>query len=126
MKGYSKMRKQQKYGSIQTIVDGIKFPSILEATRYKQLKLLLADGQIKDLKLQVEFVINQAYRDAFTGEKMRAVVYIADFVYFDLRKKRNIVEDTKGVETPQFKNKWRQCREKYPEFEWCKLTRRDV
>lgn len=115
-----------KYKAKRTTIDGKTFPSKLEATRYMQLKLLQADGQIKDLKLQVEFVINQAYINAETGEKMRAVVYIADFVYFDMRSKRYIVEDTKGVETPQFKNKWRQCREKYPEYEWRLVKREDV
>lgn len=117
---------RSKYRAQQTIVDGKKFPSKLEATRYKQLILMQSAGVISGLKLQVEFVINQAYIDALTGEKMRAVVYIADFVYFDHDTKRKIVEDTKGVETAVFKNKWRQCRELYPEYEWRIVKRSEV
>ena len=115
-----------KYKARRTTIDGISFPSKLEAVRYRQLKTLQNAGEIKDLKLQVEFVINRGYKDAVTGEKMRAVMYVADFVYFDMQTKRLIVEDTKGVETPVFKNKWRQCRELYPEFEWRLVKREDV
>lgn len=115
-----------KYNSKQTIVNGIKFPSILEADRYQQLLLLLRAGEIANLKLQVEFVINQAYTDAETGERMRSVVYIADFVYFDMRTKRTVIEDTKGIETAVFRNKWRQIKELYPQYDRRILKRRDV
>ena len=115
-----------KYHAKQTIVNGIKFPSILEANRYSQLLLLLRAGEIANLKLQVEFVINQAYTDAETGERMRSVIYIADFMYFDVRTKRTVVEDTKGIETAVFKIKWRQVKELYPQFDWRILKRRDV
>ena len=115
-----------KYHSKQTIVNGIKFPSILEADRYQQLLLLLRAGEITNLKLQVEFVINQAYTDAETGERMRSVVYVADFVYFDMRTKRTVIEDTKGIETAVFKIKWRQIKELYPQYDFRILKRRDV
>ena len=115
-----------KYHSKQTIVNGIKFPSILEADRYSQLLLLLRAGEITNLKLQVEFVINQAYTDAETGERMRSVVYVADFVYFDMRTKRTVIEDTKGIETAVFRNKWRQIKELYPQYDRRILKRRDV
>jgi hypothetical protein len=115
-----------KYHSKQTIVNGIKFPSILEADRYQQLLLLLRAGEIANLKLQVEFVINQAYTDAETGERMRSVVYVADFVYFDMRTKRTVIEDAKGIETAVFKIKWRQAKELYPQYDWKILRRRDV
>ena len=115
-----------KYNSKQTIVNGIKFPSILEADRYSQLILMLRAGEITNLKLQVEFVINQAYTDAETGERMRSVVYVADFVYFDMRTKRTVIEDTKGIETAVFRNKWRQIKELYPQYDRRILKRRDV
>lgn len=115
-----------KFHSTPTIVNGIKFPSLLEANRYSQLILMRRSGEISGLKLQVEFVINQAYKDAVTGERMRPVIYVADFMYFDTTTKRTVVEDTKGFETSTFKNKWRQCREIYPEYDWRILTRKDV
>ena len=71
-------------------------------------------------------MINQAYTDAETGERMRSVRYSADCMYFDMRTKRKVVEDTKGVETAVFKIKWRQVKELYPQYDWKILTRRDV
>jgi hypothetical protein len=88
--------------------------------------LLLQAGEISNLKLQVEFVINQAYTDAETGERMRSVVYVADFVYFDMRTKRTVIEDTKGIETAVFRNKWRQIKELYPQYDRRILKRQDV
>lgn len=114
-----------KFHSKRTEIDGITFPSRLEATRFSQLKLLAKAGEISHLKLQVEFTIARAYKTADTGERMRSVVYIADFVYLD-KSGRTIVEDTKGIETSTFKNKWRQCRELYPEYEWKIVKREDI
>ena len=115
-----------KYRAKRTKVGEIEFLSKLEAERYKQLMLMKSAGVISKLKLQEEFVINRAYQDPLTGEKMRAVVYRADFTYLDHETKRMIVEDTKGVETAQFKNKWRQVRELYPEYEFRLLKRENV
>ena len=115
-----------KYHSKKTIVDGKVFPSKLEADRYRQLMLMQEAGVISKLRLQVEFVINQAYQDAFTGEKMRAVIYKADFTYLEHETKRMVAEDTKGMETPVFKNKWRQVKELYPEYDFRLLKRENV
>ena len=84
-----------KYHSKQTIVNGIKFPSILEANRYSQLLLLLRAGEIANLKLQVEFVISQAHIDAITGKnRLLSMLRLCT----DLKSKQCIVEDTKGAE----------------------------
>lgn len=115
-----------KYRAKRTKVGEIEFPSKLEAERYKQLILMLQAGVISRLKLQEEFVINRPYQDPLTGEKMRAVVYRADFTYLDHESKRLIAEDTKGIETPVFKNKWRQVKELYPEYEFRLLKRENV
>ena len=115
-----------KYHSIATEVNGIRFPSRLEAERYEELVLLQKAGKINHLKLQVEFTISRAFRSAEDGEKFRSVIYVADFAYFESETGRWVVEDTKGVETSTFKNKWRQCRELYPEYDWRILKRRDV
>jgi len=118
--------KSNKYNAIRSELNGIRFASKLEADRYKQLMELQRAGKITKLKLQVQFVIARGYIDPRTGEKMRPVVYVADFMYFDTERKIWVVEDTKGIVTNNFSNKWRQCREEYPEYEWKIITREDI
>ena len=104
-----------KYGNRKVTVDGIAFDSIREARRYKQLKLLLLSGEIVGLSMQVPFELVPAQYEE-TGEVYRkgprkgqpkqgkclenSVVYVADFVYFENGKR--VVEDTKGVRTPEY------------------------
>ena len=104
-----------KYGNRKVAVDGIAFDSIREARRYKQLKLLLLAGEIVCLQMQVPFELVPAQYEE-TGEVYskgprkgqpkqgkcieKSVVYVADFVYFENGKR--VVEDTKGVRTPEY------------------------
>lgn len=104
-----------KYGNRKVAVDGIAFDSIREARRYKQLKLLLLSGEIVGLSMQVPFELVPAQYEE-TGEVYtkgprkgqpkqgkcieKSVVYVADFVYFENGKR--VVEDTKGVRTPEY------------------------
>lgn len=81
--------KRNKYHAVVTYVDNIRFASKKEATRYKELSLLLKLGKIKDLQLQVKFPLS------INGIKI--CDYIADFVYEENGIK--VVEDTKGVRT---------------------------
>ena len=115
-----------KYRNQIVEVDGIRFASRLEARRYQQLKLLERAGEISELKLQEEFVIDRGYISYQTGQKMRAVVYVADFSYNDHRTKQHVIEDVKGVETAQFRNKWRMCQERYPQYDWRIVTQKDM
>lgn len=89
-----------KFRNIRTLVDGIKFDSKGEANRYIELKLLQSAGQIKDLKLQVPFIL---YDKNQYGSKVK---YIADFTYFD-HDNKYVVEDFKGVRTPAYRLKKR-------------------
>ena len=116
----------QKYGNKQIVVNGIKFDSRLESERYKQLLLLVQSGDICDLTLQMEFMIFHGYKDAETGEKVKSSMYVADFVYLDNRNHKWIVEDTKGIETKEFKLKWKLAKSLYPQYTFRKLTRKDV
>ena len=86
------------------------FASKKEADRYMVLKNLEAKGKITDLKTQVKFVLIPAQREPDTvgvrGGKVkgklieRECAYVADFVY--LRDGEMIVEDTKGMRTPEY------------------------
>ena len=77
-----------KYNAIETEVDGIRFHSKKEAIRYQELKLMERAGEIKDLQLQVKYSLDV--------NGVHICNYIADFVYFDYRFSKVIVEDTKG------------------------------
>ena len=115
-----------KYHSRKTVINGITFDSHLEADRYQQLMLLAKAGEICDLTLQMEFMIIHGYVDPNTGEKQKSSFYVADFVYLDCKSHKWIAEDTKGVETKEFRLKWKLVKQKYPEYTFRKLTRADV
>ena len=78
---------------------GITFDSKHEADRYDELRLLLKAGKIHDLKLQQTYKLVGAQRTP-TGAAVRAVTYIADFVY--TRDGKTIVEDAKGFKTKDY------------------------
>ena len=107
-----------KYGNRKTRTsDGILHDSRKEALRWTQLLLLQRAGEISDLKRQVEFILIPDQREPSTevyqkGEKKgmpkqgnlleRKVVYVADFVYNDMKTGKRVVEDVKGVKTKEY------------------------
>lgn len=104
-----------KYKNKKTIVDGIPFDSLKEARRYKELKLLVRGGAIKDLELQPVFKLIPTIRTE--QETLKEILYIADFKYYNCRKKRVIVEDvkSKGTKTRVYNLKKRLFILKYGE-----------
>ena len=100
-----------KYHSRKATVDGETFDSIKEARRFAELKMLEKAGEISGLERQVKFVLIPAQREpddvgprggVIRGKLIeRECAYIADFVYRDAEG-RQIVEDTKGVRTPEY------------------------
>ena len=81
-------------------MQGVKFDSKWESERYLYIKSLERAGRVRNLELQVRF--NLLVND------QKICAYIADFRY----EKENangdwetIIEDAKGVETPEFKLK---------------------
>ena len=102
-----------KYFNKKVMVDGIKFDSKKESKRYEQLKILKKAGLIKDLELQPTFVLQPAYKNN-KGEKVRAITYKADFIYFDVHLDKYIVEDVKGYKTDVYKLKKKIFEYQYP------------
>ena len=98
--------KKSKYVAVKTEVDGIKFDSKREASRYQELRLLEQAGEIINLRLQVPFELIPKSK---YGMPIR---YIADFTYND-RNGQLIVEDAKGVKTPVYRLKRRMMAEIY-------------
>lgn len=97
--------KKSKYNAVKTEVDGIKFDSKHEASRYRELRVLEQAGEITNLRLQVPFELIPKSK---YGMPIR---YVADFVYNE--NDQLIVEDAKGVKTPIYKLKKRMIAEKY-------------
>lgn len=91
-----KKKKPSKYRNEKTVVNGITFDSKKEADRYRDLKLLVAAGQIGGLQLQPVFPI------VVNGVKI--CEYRADFSYQDAGG-ATVVEDCKGMRTPVYKLK---------------------
>ena len=95
-----KLASRHKYGAKATTVDGIRFASKFESERYGYLKSLERAGVIRRLQLQPR------YKLAVNG--VLICTYVADFSYEREGTDgswTSIVEDAKGVETPEFKLK---------------------
>lgn len=94
----------------------IHFDSLKEARRYDVLILLLRAGIIRDLRLQVDFTLQEAYTDS-AGQRVRAIRYQADFTY----RRQNgeeawslVVEDVKsrGTRTKEYIIKRKMMKER--------------
>ena len=74
-----------------------------EANRCNELHMLLKNGNISKLKVQVRIKLREAFR--FQGKAIRNISYIADFTYYDKDEKKFVIEDTKGYRTDVYKLK---------------------
>lgn len=102
--------KQNKYKNKKVIYNGIKFDSKKEMDYYIKLKMLEKAGKIKDLRLQVPFIVLETFR--LNDKTYKKTKYIADFVYSDEEGKYHVV-DTKGVRTDVYKLKKKLMAWKY-------------
>ena len=92
----------------------IRFDSRKEARRYDELMLMLKAGQIRNLRLQPQYTLQESYITP-EGERVRAIRYVADFAYERPAEADRygyihwvpVVEDVKsrGTKTPQYRMK---------------------
>ena len=94
-----------KYHSQKCEVDGITFDSKKEAKHYTILKKFEETGIIKNLKLQVPYVLIPKSKYG------RMIKYVADFVYEE--NGEIVVCDTKGFKTDVYRLKKRMMAEIY-------------
>lgn len=94
---------KRKYNNLPTerlLPNGevIKFGSKKEAAYFDNLKAMEASGVVRNIKLQYQYLIKPAYTDGETGERFRAISYLADFVFERLEDGawKEVVVDTKG------------------------------
>ena len=102
---------RSKYGNKKVEIDTIKFDSIKEANRYKELKLLLKAQEITHLEIQPKYELQEKFIDT-QGKKHQAITYTADFKYFD--KRGCILEDVKGYRTRDYILRIKLLLYKYP------------
>lgn len=93
-----------KYKNKITFVGKYRFASRAEATRFKELCLLIKAKKIAKIKLQPKFPID------YHGQKI--CTYVGDFLYEE--DGVMVCEDVKGFETPVFKIKWKLVKICYP------------
>lgn len=90
-------KRQNKMNAVRTELDGITFHSGKEANRWAELQILLAAGEIADLKRQVPYSLDV--------NNVHICNYVADFVYYEHLATEPTVEDAKGYRTPEYQLK---------------------
>lgn len=101
---------RQKYFSRKVEYQGIVFDSKAERDRYITLREMERKGEIRDLRMQVEFELlpkqmKKVVVKLKTKEKVvekvdeQAVKYHADFTYIDAKTEKIVVEELKSKMT---------------------------
>ena len=102
--------KESKYKNRKCEYKGIVFDSKKERDYYINLEAMQKIGRIRDLKMQVPFVLIETFR---LGRKtFRQTKYIADFTYIDKEGKYHVV-DVKGYKTKEYQLKKKLMAWKY-------------
>lgn len=106
--------RRQKYHNVPEHRGEIRFDSKKEARRYDELLMMLHAGEIRNLRLQQQFTLQESYLTP-EGERVRAIRYVADFAYeratspdcTGLVHWLPVVEDVKSTatKTPQYELK---------------------
>ena len=102
-----------KYNARKVTVDGHTFDSKKEAQRYGELRLLERAGEIADLKLQPQYILQPKFKK--NGKTFREIKYIADFCY-TTKDGRHVVEDVKGVRTEVYRLKRKMFEHQFPQL----------
>jgi len=86
---------QARYRNEPVIVDGVRYASKKQYTRWCQLQMLEKAGKVSNLRREVPFVIAPAV--TINGRNKPPLRYYADAVYVE--NGREVVEDTKSPVT---------------------------
>lgn len=85
-----------KYRARTTVVEGYTFQSLIEAKRYRELRLMQRAGEIELLEVHPRFKVFDGFKCGI--ELVRPIHYTADFRYWDNKAGRMIVEDVKAFD----------------------------
>ena len=106
----------RKYHAYNPVINGITFDSIMESQLYLWLLASMEHGTVDSFERQVTFVLQEGFTDKHTGDKIRPITYIADFVVKN--GKNTYVVDVKGKETEIFKLKKKLFLYKFPDLKF--------
>jgi len=100
------VQKRSKYRNVKVVIDGEVFDSKREAAYWQGLKAREAAKEIRDLEHHVLLPL-KAPTISVIGATVVVAYYEADFVYFDAKGFRHVV-DAKGKRTQmyQLKKRW--------------------
>jgi hypothetical protein len=101
--------RRSKYGAQPTIVDGIRFPSKLEARRYTQLAYWRQSGEWVDGRRLISF----ALWPVFVLEGGVKAILDSVQIWTDGTKVEDVWEDVKGKDLPESRLKRRQIEARY-------------
>lgn len=116
--------RPHKYGvspAAHRTYDGITFDSKAEMNRYLELRALVQARVIRDLRLQVKYVLLEKFRHPVFGV-IREISYVADFVYIDQKTGMDVVEDVKGAQTPVYRIKRALLLHRYPDMDFREVS----
>lgn len=100
-----------KYYSKKVIIDGYKFDSKKESEYYLYLKSELKKGNIYDLELQKEYILQESFK---LGTKTRRkITYKADFTFKTTKDDKLHVVDVKGFRTEVYRLKKKLFEKRY-------------
>lgn len=96
-----------KYRNRRVTIDGLKFDSVKEGKRWRQLTILERSGVINALRRQVRIplIVNDVL----------VCTYVADFTYTD-ETGRKVYEDAKGYRTREYRTKAKLFAALHPGF----------
>jgi len=101
------MRRRPKYKNKRTIVNGISFPSKLEAEIYRVLMRRQEAGEIKDLRCQHPVVLQE-------GPPKVRISWKVDFSFTEKNTGEIAFAEAKGIETSDYKLKLKLWRKNPP------------
>lgn len=117
-KEYRQQFAKNKYHAQKTEVNGITFDSKKEAKVWEKLQEMARIGVITGLERQKRFELVPKQADE------RSVVYVADYVYFEVEAKKWVVADCKSAMTkklPAYIIKRKILKWRYPEYKFVEL-----
>jgi hypothetical protein len=95
--------------------DGRSYASTGEERRSAMLKL---DPTVSEIEYQVRLAL------VVNGSKV--TTYVPDFRYSREGTEKKVIEDFKGMETPEFKLKWKLAQALYPDYEFVISNRKTL
>lgn len=119
-KPVKKPAKKHKYGAKNTVIDGHKFDSKMEAEYYLFLKRFMSYGKVKSIELQPVFELQPKFK--YGNENIQSIKYILDFKVEYADGHIEYV-DIKGMQTPASAIKLKMVKYLYPDMVFKVLTK---